>query len=295
MKTTDRRTALIQGSVGGLFAMAGTGCISKKADPLPFSKLGACASVDQAWGIQMTGADYIEESVKRLLVPDKPEDAWQRNLSKLKESPLPVEACNNFLPGSLRSTGPDANHEGILKWSEITFRRGQQGGVKVIVFGSSASRKRADGYPKEQAMEQFVSLLKKMGPMAERYGIIVAVEPLRRKECNLINTVLEGAAIVEQVNHPNIRLVSDWYHMMQNGEDPNDLLKVGHLIAHVHIAEKETRSAPGIAGDDFRPFFSAFKQIGYSGRLSVEGTFKVEDLPLAFQVIRKQARDAAVS
>jgi sugar phosphate isomerase/epimerase len=67
---------------------------------------------------------------------------------------------------------------------------------------------------------------------------------------------------------------------------------VGHLIAHTHIAEKEKRSAPGVMGDDFSPFFKAYKEIGYQGRISIEGRWKVEDLPKAFQVIRRQARAA---
>ncbi len=292
MKKTNRRTALIQGSAGGLLAMAGTGCVSQKTEPLPFSALGVCAPLDKAWGLEVAGAEYIEENVKRFLVPDKPDDHWRRNLAKLKESPIPVDACNSFIPGSLRSTGADTNHPGILNWSETAFRRGQLAGVKVIVFGSSGSRKLKDDFPKEKAIEQFVSLLKTMGPVAERYGITVAVEPLNRKEDNLINTVLEGAAIVERVNHPNIRIVSDWFHMLRNGEDPNDLLKVGHLIAHAHIAEKEKRSAPGVMGDDFTPFFRAFKSIGYNKRISIEGKWKTEELPLAYQVIRKQAKEA---
>ena len=59
--------------------------------------------------------------------------------------------------------------------------------------------------------------------------------------------------------------------MMQNGEDPNGLLKVGPLIAHTHIAEKDKRTAPGAMGDDFRPFFRAYKAIGYEGRISSSG------------------------
>ena len=101
---------------------------------------------------------------------------------------------------------------------------------------------------------------------------------------------MEGAAIVEQVNHPNVRLQFDIYHMLQNGENPNDLRKAAPLLRHGHIAEKEDRTAPGVKGDDFRPFFNVLADIGYTGRLSIEGKWKPEDLPRAYQVIRNQAR-----
>lgn len=45
-------------------------------------------------------------------------------------------------------------------------------------------------------------------------------------------------------------------------------------------------------GDDFRPFFQAFKEVGYKGRIRVEGKWQVEELPKVYQVIREQARSA---
>jgi hydroxypyruvate isomerase len=45
-----------------------------------------------------------------------------------------------------------------------------------------------------------------MAPIAARYDVVVVLEPLNKKECNLINSVFEGGVIVEEVNHPNFRL-----------------------------------------------------------------------------------------
>lgn len=259
---------------------------------LPFSALGACAPISSAKGIKAAGGDYIEENVKRFLIPDRPEVEWLKKLEASKTCPLPFYSCNSFLPGSLRSTGGNANHEAVLAYAETAFKRAQQIGLKIIVFGSGGSRRLAEGDPVEKADKQFVSLLSKMGPMAAPYGITIVVEPLRRQECNYINTVVEGAEIVERVNHPNIRLLFDIYHMLHNGEDPGDLNKVGKLLAHGHIAEKEKRSAPGVMGDDFRPFFAALKKMHYKGRISIEGQWKVDELPKAYAVIRQQASEA---
>jgi sugar phosphate isomerase/epimerase len=262
------------------------------ATPLPFTALGACTELSNAEAVRAAGGDYVEEAVKRFLIPDQRDSDWQRNLDAAKASPLPVVACNSFLPKTLRSTGPDANHPGILQYAEIAFQRGAQAGIKVIVFGSGGSRQLPEGFPLEQANGQFVSLLKKIGPLAEAHGITIAVEPLRRQECNFINTVIEGAAIVGQVTHPKIRLLCDLYHMLQNGEDPKDLETVAPLLVHCHIAEKEKRSAPGVMGDDFRPFFSSLKAAAYKGRISIEGKWQLGQLPEAYRTIREQARMA---
>jgi len=288
MKPFNRRTFLAAGSAGIALSACG------KGEPLeaeyPFCALGACSSLRRAQAIKEAGGDYLEAGVRKFLIPDKPDSAWAKNLAAAKACPLPIPACNGFLPGSLRSTGPDANHAGVLQYAQTAFQRAQQIGVKIIVFGSSGSRRLPPGFPREKAVEQFVSLLKKMGPLAEPYGITVVIEPLRYKEDNFINTVLQGAEIVERVNHPHIRLLFDIYHMMQNNEDPKDLIKVGHLLRHAHIGEKEKRTAPGVIGDDFRPFFRAMRAINYSGRVSIEGRWKPEDLPKAYRVIREQAR-----
>lgn len=292
MKKIDRRTAITQGSLAGLFALEASGFAAATKTRPPFTALGACASLRDAQAIKAAGGNYVEEAVYRFMIPDKPESEWLKKLEEAKSAPLPVVACNSFLPGSLRSTGTDANHEGVLNYADIAFRRGRQAGIKVIVFGSSGSRRLKDGFPVSKADEQFVSLLKKMGPLAEAQGITIAIEPLRRQECNFINTVVEGAAIVEKANHPNIRLLADWYHMLQNGENPNDLKKVGRLIVHTHIAEKKGRTAPGVTGDDFRPFFRAYNTVDYKGRISIEGSWSIDQLPNAYRTIRSQAREA---
>jgi sugar phosphate isomerase/epimerase len=263
-----------------------------EGESLPFTALGACADLDRAAGIRAAGGGYIEWKVARGLIPEQPESVWQKHLEQARSCPLPIQACNSFLPGSHRSTGPDADPDKVLQYAETAFRRAGEIGVEIIVFGSSGSRKLPEGFPREQAVEQFCGLLSKMGPMARQHGITVVIEPLRRKEDNFINTVVQGAEIAERVNHPNIRLLADFYHMLQNGEDPNDIQKVGHLLKHCHIAEKEQRTAPGVKGDDFRPFFAALKSVGYKGRLSIEGKWTLDQLPTAYDVIRRQATEA---
>ena len=283
----NRRTFSISAA-----ALAAAQASGGQVAALPFSALGLCAPLKNADVVKAAGGAYIEEGVTRFLIPDKPDAQWLKNLEKAEAAALPIRACNSFLPGSLRSTGKDANHAAVLAHAATAFRRANQLGVEVIVFGSSGSRKMMEGDTRIASEKQFVDLLIKMGPLAELYGVTIAIEPLRRAECNLINTVVEGAAIAEKVNHPNVRLLFDLYHMLQNGEDPNDLKKVGHLLVHGHIAEKEKRSAPGVAGDDFRPFFTVLKDVGYKGRISIEGRWKPKQLPKAYETIRQQALEA---
>lgn len=278
--------------------LAGTGlAISSKLISCRLTKkkvfmpeIGVCTSVKNAEMLATLGYDYIEEGVRRFLVPDKEEEVFLENLALASNAPIPVKACNSFLPGKLKSVGPDAVHTQILEFARTAFRRAQKAGVEIIVFGSGGSRNIPDGFSHEEAAGQFISLLKQMAPIAGEYNVTIAFEPLRSGETNFINTVTEGAGIVRKVNHPNFRLLADIYHMLMEDEGPESIINNADLLDHVHIAEKEGRSIPGTHGEDFTPYFEALKKADYQGRISIEGRWKDMDAqaPVAIETLKKQ-------
>ena len=58
--------------------------------------------------------------------------------------------------------------------------------------------------------------------------------------------------------------------MLREGQSPQEVLGWGPIIHHAHLAEKDERTAPGVRGDDFRPFMRALKSVGYDKLISVE-------------------------
>lgn len=258
-----------------IIALTSLSVTNKSADSNAFlQNIGICTNFKNADMLVSCGCSYIEESVGQLLVPSQSEDEFNLILEQEKNSVLPVKVCNNFIPGSLKSVGPKAAHSEILKYVETAFRRAQKAGVEYIVFGSGGSRSIPEGFPRDEARKQFVSLCKAMAPIAAKYNVVVVLEPLNTKECNFINSVAEGGEIVKEVNHPNFRLHADIYHMLMENESPEDIIKYGDLIKHTHIAEKEGRAAPGTHNEDFRPYFEALKKINYKGMMSIECIWK---------------------
>jgi sugar phosphate isomerase/epimerase len=254
------------------------------------TEIGVCTGVNNAEMLAQMGYDYIEEGVRSFLVPQHDEEAFLKNLEVASKAPIPVKACNSFLPGDLKSVGPDAVHPEILEYSRTTFRRAQKAGVEHIVFGSGGSRRIPDGFSQQEATNQFISLLKQMAPIAGEYNVIIVLEPLRSGETNFINTVAEGAVIVEKVNHPNFRLLADIYHMLMEDEGPESIINHASLLHHMHIAEKEGRSIPGTHGEDFTPYFEAMRKANYRGRISIEGRWESMEAqaPVALNVMRQQ-------
>lgn len=264
-------------------------CSSPKPDTF-LTEIGVCTSVSNAEMLAAHGYTYIEESVGGFLMPTKSDEAFNEALQEAQNAPIPVRACNNFIPGSLKSVGPNAVHLEILEFVETAFRRAQQAGVEHIVFGSGGSRGIPEGFSHDEARQQFIDLCTKMAPIAAKYDVVVILEPLNTKECNFINLVSEGGEIVEEVNHPNFRLLADMYHMLMDNEGPESIEKYGHLIKHTHIAEEEGRAAPGTHGEDFTAYFEALKKVDYKGKMSVECRWEDMELqaPSALQAISNQ-------
>ena len=257
-----------------------------------FSAMGIAAPLDKAAALKAEGAEFLTESVGNFLVPDKDEVEFEKNLEKLKASPLPILACNGFIrPANLHCVGPAANHNAILTWAETTFRRMKKANGKFIVFGSGSARQIPDGWPKDKAEAQFVALLRLLGPLAEAQGITVTVEQLQTDECNFINHIGEGAALIRAANHPNIRLLADLYHMATMADTPAELKAAMDVVVHVEIAEKVGRTVPGISGDDFRPYFRVLRETGYQGAVSIEGKWNPGQVGPAFKEIAKQAAE----
>ncbi len=290
---TSRKTFIRTGSL----ALAGAAFLPRLSAETSgkklFSAMGIAAPIAKSAMLKAAGAEFLTENVGSFLVPDKPEAEFLKNLDYLKaNSALPILACNGFIrPAHLRCVGAEANHDLILEWSDSTFRRMKMAGGKIIVFGSGGSRQLRDGWPKEKADEQFVALLKRMGPLAEAQGITVTVEQLRAEECNYINHLGEGAALIRAAGHPNVRMLADLYHMASVGDTPADLKAAMDVVVHIEIAEKSGRTVPGVSGDDFRPYFKVLREANYQGAVSIEGKWEPSQLATAFKEIAKQAAE----
>lgn len=264
--------------------------LADQADKAFLSDIGVCTSLSNHALLRQHGYAFVEESVGSLLVPDQPDEKFRERLQALKESSLPVPACRIFLPGSLPCVGTAVKPDALLAYAETVLQRAGQAGVETIVFGSGGSRRIPEGFDPARARDQLLDFLSKIVPIAARNRVTLALEHLNRGETNMINRLAQALDIVEAVNHQNLRMLVDVYHLLRENEAPEEILRVGRYIHHCHIAEPEKRKAPLTMKDDFRPYFKALKSVGYPGRLCIEAGWGdlATELPLALRVLRQQ-------
>jgi sugar phosphate isomerase/epimerase len=297
----DRRGFLTLAGVVGASLLLPRGVFAAD-EPAPVSSakaevlFGMCGSMGKAKALKEAGCEYIEEGVGGLLKPDQSDDEFAKRLPEISASLLPVKNCNSFLPGSLKSVGPDMKLEPLLAYANIAFKRARMVGIDIITYGSGGSRAIPKGFSPDDAKKQFIEILKGMGPLAAAQNLRVAVEPLRKEECNFLNNIREVAEVIRAANHPNVGITADLYHMVLGGDVPEDLDRNVDILHHFHLAEKEKRALPGTAGDDFRGWFRVLAKHGWKGRVSIEAKDSGDPAALAkaFAYLRTQAKEAGI-
>ena len=256
--------------------------------------IGIVQNIENDSLLQRYGYRYLVESVGKLISPRTvTDDQFQSNLLKIKNLRVPMYAFNIFIPGELKVVGPDVNEAAVLTYVDKVFQRCQATGVNRIIWGSGGSRRVPDGFDRTKAKEQFVSIAKKIAEKASHYNITLALENLNSTETNFITTVEEALEIVKKVDHKNLRLCVDIYHMLKEGEPPSSILKTKDYVIYCEVAEKEGRTPPGVQGDDFRPYFTALKQVGYNDKIMIECRWEnvAAQGEMAFQKLRTQIQD----
>ncbi len=252
-------------------------------------RFGVCGDPEIAAPAAKAGFDYFEWSVGEFLKPLEDETAFQIALAQVKSAPLPCEAVNVFVPAKLKITGPAVDFPALQTYVSIALQRAEEAGVKVIVFGSGGARNVPEGFPPAAAWDQLVDFCGMLGPLAENHGVIIAIEPLNRKECNVINSVGEALSLARHVQHPAIRVLVDAYHWSKENESSQDIINAGPLLAHAHIATLANRRTPGFEPQDFLPFFQALHLAGYSQRISIEAQIDTpsDELPTALKLMKR--------
>ena len=239
------------------------------AETIP--QLGIVFRLEQDSLIYASGFRMLGESVGRMLSPALSEEQFQQNITRIKNARCKVFLCNIFFPGTIKIAGPEVDENRVLSYADTVLSRAQKAGVSFIVLGSGGSRRIPDGYDAQKAKNDFIQLCKKLAVVAGKYKIIIALEGLQSSETNFLNTVKAAGEIVQGVNHSNFRLNADIFHMMRENESPQSIIDNADVLAHCEIAEKQTRSLPGVMGDDFKPYLRALRKANYTGKIFMEG------------------------
>jgi|HubBroStandDraft_2_1064218.scaffolds.fasta_scaffold50299_1 D-psicose/D-tagatose/L-ribulose 3-epimerase len=237
--------------------------------------IGVCGAMDGFAKAEALGFDYFEPSVAALSVLS--DQAFADVRRQVLASRMRCESCNNFIR-TLKVVGTDVDAAALKSYMNRMLDRCRELGAQIVVWGSASSRNVPEGYSRENAWRQIKEFLQGAGDLARSKGMVIAIEPLRRPDSNIINTGAEGLRLVHEVNHPNVKTMIDFYHMRSEKEDPKILVEGADQIVHIHFANPEGRRWPKNPDEDpeYSRFFAYLKQIDYKKGISIEGRGTLE-------------------
>lgn len=142
-------------------------------------------------------------------------------------------------------------------------------GKGIMVLGSPKQRG-AQGNTPQQATDNLKRGLASVASHAAERGTTILLEPLARKDTEVVNTLDEAAGIVKSIGHPAIQTMFD-FHNTADEREPFEVLVRRHfkLIRHVHINEMDGGHLRS-GGFDFLPVFQTLAKSSYRHWISLE-------------------------
>lgn len=233
-------------------------------------KIGVCGSADRVDLLEKLGFDQLELNIGAVSAMNDEELAALKG--KLDGRQIRVRSGNCMFPGGLPVLHQDAGLEKAREYLAMVMPKLKFLGITTAVFGSGGHRRMPDDMPEEKRRQIIRDVLIIMEEEARKNGITVAIEPLNKKETNMLLTTDEAMSYIRELELPNLKLLVDLYHFYCEGESLDRIREYGDYIGHIHIAEPTRRDFLRESDAyDYKPFLDALREIGYEGAVMFEG------------------------
>lgn len=217
------------------------------------------------------GFDYVEIPLDALAA--LPESDFAAFVDYVEGSGIRVAACSRMLPDDLPVTGAGVNATALHGYLKHAFGRAQRLGVKVIALDGARSRSvPAEGdFP--FAWRQLGNFLRLLQGHAIDSSVAIALEPLRKADCNLLNLVSEATLIAGLLQLSSIGVCADYGSMGMASEPMSALRRAAPLLRHVRVENALTRALPREGdGEAYGKLLETLADIGYNGGVTLSGT-----------------------
>ena len=236
--------------------------------PLPFA--------DQCKAAAAMGYDSLE--VAPFTLADDPmdiTDAQAASFARIaQDHGLSIAGLHWLLvaPAGLSVVSPDAALRG--RTADVMCRlveMCQIMGGSYLVHGSPKQRSVPQGETLEVAMDRIRECMARVALVAHACGVTYCIEPLARRETDVLNTVAQAAQLVDEINSPAFRTMIDCSAAGQTEDEPVDALMARWMptgrIAHVQVNDPNRRG-PGQGDMQFKPILNTLL------RMQAEGHYK---------------------
>ncbi|ROS75067.1 sugar phosphate isomerase/epimerase [Curtobacterium sp. PhB130] len=248
---------------------------------MAFSGIGIVAGAELTEAARRAGADHVEPAItSNLAVRGEAQlgeaqhggaqhgDRWRRNEFYAGQR-FPSFAL--FVPPDLPllTAEPDRVDDYFAQVLPMVASVAEPGAV--IVFGSGTARTAPDGMPVAVARERFARGVRSARDTAAEHDLRIVLEPLNRSETNLVHTIAEAVAFLDEQDLGDVDVVADLFHVQAESESFDVVRDLAARIGHVHVSDHD-REPPGDSASawPWPAFLAAVHDGGYRGLVSLE-------------------------
>lgn len=214
------------------------------------------------------GFDVVEIAVEDPSIIDS-----SKLVEGLHKYDLEAVICGAFGPSRDLTHDDETIHQNCFKYIDACFDICNAVGAKFLAGPMYSAVGKARMIPQEQRRKEWqlaVRNIRKVCEMAERKGLMIALEPLNRFESDLVNNVDDVMRLIRDVNHLAARVALDGFHM--NIEEPDIVrafTKTGDKLIHVQVSENY-RGTPGTGQTRWEDYRRGLELVNYKGVVSIE-------------------------
>lgn len=144
-----------------------------------------------------------------------------------------------------------------------------QGAQMIVASGFTLP-----GVPQAELRAHAVAVLREACCIAADGGARILLEPVHmviQGNPMAVRNIRDGLDIVEEVDHPALRLLADVFHNAVDGKTFDDAFADRlELVGHVQVADFEGRHEPGTGSLPWATLLPLLRQRGYTGPVGLE-------------------------
>lgn len=227
-----------------------------------FDEAGLTLAIEKT---KQAGFDLIE-------IPLMDPARFDRDLAArlLQENDLAASASLGLSDSTdLTSSDPAVVAAGEAMLNDCLDIVGTMGGTRLCGVLYSAMKKYME--PQTAAgRASSAAALGRLATRAEGLGIHLSLEVVNRYETNLMNTGRAALEFLDEIDHANVSVHLDTYHMnIEESDLISPVLDVADRLGYVHIGESH-RGYLGSGTVDFDSFFRGLARVNYDGPVVFE-------------------------
>ena len=139
-----------------------------------------------------------------------------------------------------------------------------------VTLGFVGEKHLLEGDARDSRIQYIADCLRAIGDLARSAGVRIAYEVLNRYETNLINTASQAMELIRIVDHPDVGVHLDCFHMALEEDDQGDAIRsVADKLYHLH-ANASHRGVPGRGLNDWQSIGQSLRDVQYSGYIVFE-------------------------